>query len=421
MTQTPLLLACPDCDLLHRAGPPPRGSMQACARCGAVLDHGRHAGLGRVLALYLTALILFFLANAFPLMALRLHGTVREASIPGCARILASLGWPWLSAILLTTVILGPLLQLGGMVALLQQLARRGGAAWTAHAFRFLEEFRAWGMVEVFLLGVIVSYSKLAKLAPVAPGPSMYALGGFIFMAALAVSSLDPRAVWEATGTPADLAQPPPGAGGQGAPSAPSARSAGLQGCSACGLVEPIDRHACTRCGSTLHSRKPDSTARTWALLITAAILYIPANTLPVTQVMNLGRPQEDTILSGVVYFLQTGSWPLALLIFVASVVVPLAKFVILVFLLLSVRFRSRWRPRRRAGLYRLTEMVGRWSMVDIFAITLMVAMLRMGSLASVAPRPGAMAFALMVVATILAVRSFDPRLVWDALEPDHG
>ncbi len=136
---------------------------------------------------------------------------------------------------------------------------------------------------------------------------------------------------------------------------------------------------------------------------------------------MNLGRPHDDTILSGVLYFLRTGSWPLALVIFVASVLVPLAKFVILVFLLLSTRLRSRWRPRSRAALYRLTEGIGRWSMVDIFAIALMVAMLRMGSLASVAPRPGAMAFALMVVATILAVRSFDPRLAWDALETGHG
>jgi paraquat-inducible protein A len=185
-------------------------------------------------------------------------------------------------------------------------------------------------------------------------------------------------------------------------------------------LLAPVSRQFCARCGATLHSRKPDSATRTWALLITAAILYIPANALPVTQVMNLGKAHEDTILSGVLYFLRTGSWPLALLIFVASVLVPLTKFVILVFLLLSVRFRLRWRPRLRAGLYRLTEMVGRWSMVDIFAITLMVAMLRMGSLASVVPRPGAMAFALMVVATILAVRSFDPRLVWDALESVH-
>jgi len=385
--------------------------MHVCARCGAVLGRGRVAGLGPVIALYLTALILFLLANAFPLLALRLHGTVRETSIPGCVRILTSLGWPWLSAILITTVVLGPLVHLGGMLLVLLQIARRRQNALTAHAFRILEEFRSWGMVEVFLLGVMVSYSKLAKMASVVPGPSLYALGGFIFMAALAMSALDPRAVWASFGADPEAR---PRSGG-------SALQAGLQGCSACGQVAPLALHVCSRCGATLHSRKPDSATRTWALLLTAAILYIPANTLPVTQVMNVGRATEDTILSGVFYFLRTGSWPLALLIFVASVLVPVVKFVILVYLLLSVRFRSRWRPHKRASLYRISEMVGRWSMVDIYAITLMVAMMRMGSLASVVPRPGAMAFALMVVATILAVRSFDPRLVWDALEPEHG
>jgi paraquat-inducible protein A len=303
---------------------------------------------------------------------------------------------------------------MGGTLVVLLQIARRRPSAWAARAFRILEEFRSWGMVEVFLLGVLVSYSKLARMATVVPGPSLYALGGFIVAAALAMSALDPRTVWEAAGGAAQAPAARPGTGH-------SARDAGLQGCSACGLVAPISRQVCTRCGATLHSRKPDSANRTWALLITSAILYIPANALPVTQVMNLGRPHEDTILSGVAYFLRTGSWPLAVLIFVASVLVPLTKFVILVFLLLSVRYRLRWRPRLRAGLYRLTEMVGRWSMVDIFAITLMVAMLRMGSMASVVPRPGAMAFAVMVVATILAVRSFDPRLVWDALESSHG
>jgi paraquat-inducible protein A len=411
------MLACPDCDLLHRVGPPPKGTMQLCVRCGAVLGRGRPATLGAVLALYLTALILFGLANAFPLMALRLHGSVRVTSIPGCVGILDDLGWPWLSAILVTTVILGPLVHLIGMVVILLQIARRRQRAWTARAFRVLEEFRSWGMVEVFLLGVMVSYTKLARMATVVPGPSLYALGGFIFAAALAISALDPRAVWDAVGGSAfPAAEPSRGDGGR------SARQAGLQACTACGLVAPLSRRApCARCCATLHSRKLDSATRTWALLITAAILYIPANALPVTQVVNLGRAHEDTILSGVGYFLRTGSWPLALLIFVTSVLVPLVKFVILVFLLLSVRFHSRWRPRQRARLYRLTEMVGRWSMVDIFAITLMVAMLQMGSLASVVPRPGAMAFAVMVVATILAVRSFDPRLVWDALESGHG
>jgi len=397
--------------------------MLLCGRCGAVLGRGRSAALATLLALHVTALVLFALANGFPLMALTLHGTVREASIPGCVGILANLGWPWLAATLLTTVILGPLAHIGGRLWVLLRIARRRHGPWTARLFRLLEEVRNWGMTEVFILGVLVSYAKLARMAVVVPGPSLYALAAFILVAAMADAATDPQTVWAGfrlsgsghpgSGQIAAAPAPIPGA-------ALSARRAGLLACAACGALAPIGSPApCRRCGATPHSRIPDSPARTWALLITAAILYVPANLLPVTQVMSLGRPHTDTIMSGVLYFLRTGSWPLALLIFVASVVVPLLKFAILGLLLVSVRRRWRGLPRLRTRLYRLTDLVGRWSMVDIFAITLMVAMLHMGSLASVVPRQGAMAFAMMVVATILAVRSFDPRLVWDALEAE--
>ena len=400
------MLACPECGLLHRNGSPPRGAVQACVRCGAVLGRGPAASLETALALNLAALILFLLADAFPLLALRLHGSTRIASIPGCVRILGELGWPWLAALLLTTMILGPLIQYGGMVLVLLQLTRGRPRPWTARLFRVLEEFRSWGMAEVFMLGVLVSYSRLARMATIEPGASFYALGGFILMAALAASHLEPRTVWNAL--PLD-------------PGERSAEGASLRTCSACGLVTSAgELHPCPRCRATLHQRKPGSLSRTWALLWTGMILYIPANVLPVTRILSLGRPQEDTILSGVLHFLRTGSWPLALLIFVVSILVPLLKFAILALLLLAVRFR--WsRGPRLAGLYRLTETVGRWSMVDIFAISLTVAMLQMGGLTSVVPRPGAMAFTLMVVITILAVRSFDPRLIWDALEPVHG
>ena len=411
----PPLLACPDCDLLHQANRSPEGTTQVCVRCGAELGHGRPADVTRVLALFVTALILFVAALAFPLMTLRLHGTIREASIPGCARILTSLGWPWLSAILLTTVVLGPLVHLAGTVAILVQVARGRIRSWTGRAFRIMEEFRRWGMLEVFLLGVLVSYVKLARNATVRPGLSLYALAGFIVAAAAAFTALEPRVVWDAIGPAAA-----PGLPGELRDA--RARAAHLQACPACALVAGLDhRGPCPRCGAALHSRKPDSAMRSWALLWTSVLLYIPANVLPVTRVMSLGRPHEDTILSGVQYFLRTGSWPLAVVIFVASVAVPVVKFVVLALLLLSVRYRWRWRPRLLAGLYRLSEAIGRWSMVDIFAITIMVVMLQAGSMASVVPRPGAMAFALMVVATILAVRCFDPRLIWDDLEPDHG
>ena len=199
-----------------------------------------------------------------------------------------------------------------------------------------------------------------------------------------------------------------------------TASQAGLVPCHACGRLEPAGQRMCTRCHAHIHSRKPDSVARTWALLITAAILYIPANFLPVMRVVSMGKEQSDTIMGGIIYFLKTGSWPLALLIFFASIVVPFLKLGILSFLLLSVRTGSQWHPTFRTRLYRLTELIGRWSMVDIFAVTLMVAMVEMGALASIEPGPGAMAFAVVVMATMLASHSFDPRLIWDAMERRH-
>jgi paraquat-inducible protein A len=143
-------------------------------------------------------------------------------------------------------------------------------------------------------------------------------------------------------------------------------------------------------------------------------LLYIPANVLPIMLTTNLGQTQSDTILSGVVYFMFSGSWHIALIIFVASILVPLVKLVVMVYLLLSVQFRWLWRPRERTRLYRLTEAVGRWSMVDIYAMTMMVALVRMGALASVNPGPAGLYFAAVVVLTMLAAESFDPRLIWD-------
>lgn len=204
----------------------------------------------------------------------------------------------------------------------------------------------------------------------------------------------------------------------------PSAASQSLISCPSCELLSraPVDfsdrvRMRCPRCGATLHIRKPNSLARTWALVIAASILYIPANTLPIMTVTSLGRTQSDTILSGVAYLLLHGMWPLALLIFFASVVVPLLKLLILIYLLVSVQRRSRWRPRDRTRLYRVTEAVGRWSMVDIYVVTILVALVHLGNLATIQAEAGAVFFGAVVVLTIFAALAFDPRLIWDRLE----
>ena len=202
-----------------------------------------------------------------------------------------------------------------------------------------------------------------------------------------------------------------------------TARNASQISCHSCHLLCRIDYSqigeslVCPRCGSTLHQRKPNSLKRTWALVLAACIFYIPANLLPVTVVISFGKAQADTIMSGVIYFISTGMWPIALVIFVASILVPMLKLMILTFLLITVQRKSAWRPKDRTRLYRITEAIGRWSMVDIYVVTILVALVNLGNLATIKAGPGAGFFAAVVVITIFAAMSFDPRLIWDAKE----
>ena len=198
-----------------------------------------------------------------------------------------------------------------------------------------------------------------------------------------------------------------------------SAMAQGLAGCHDCGKMARLTEHhqRCTRCGGALHFRKTNSLTRSWALLIASAIFYVPANLLPITKTSALGKEQADTIMSGVIYFLHHGDWPLALVIFSASVAVPFLKIIALTFLLTMAQRRSTWRPMDRTKVYRLTEMVGRWSMIDIFVVTIMVALVQLGMLATIQAGPGAMYFGIVVVLTMLAAQSFDPRLIWDPVE----
>lgn len=197
-----------------------------------------------------------------------------------------------------------------------------------------------------------------------------------------------------------------------------SARELGLLACHTCGLVSRRDRRgvrqACPRCGVALHERLPRSVSRTWAFLVAAIMLYLPANLLPIMHVTSLIETRADTILSGAAYLLLHGMWPLALIVFVASILVPVAKIAILVYLLLSVQSGSARRPRDRTRLYRLTEFVGRWSMVDVFVVAVLVALVQMGRVAQIEAGEGALYFAAVVILTMLAAKTFDPRLIWD-------
>ena len=205
-------------------------------------------------------------------------------------------------------------------------------------------------------------------------------------------------------------------------PQLQTARQAGMISCSKCHLLslQSRDVEYCPRCGDRLHSRKPNSIARTWAYIVAAMVFYIPANILPITHTSALGSVQSDTIMSGVIYFMQHGSWGIALIIFTASVFVPLLKIFILIMLLLSVQLDWQWHPVDRTRLYRITEAIGRWSMLDIFVVTILVALVHLGALANIEAGAGALYFALVVVITMFAAEAFDPRLIWDNLKESN-
>lgn len=200
-----------------------------------------------------------------------------------------------------------------------------------------------------------------------------------------------------------------------------TAAGLGLIPCHTCGLLSKGSPQAtpsrCARCGARVHLRKPDSIARTWALLTAAYLLYLPANILPIMETHSLFGAQRDTILSGIAFLWSSGSWPLAALVFFASVMVPLLKLIALTLLVASAQQKSRWRTRERGRLYRLVEFVGRWSMLDIYVVTVLVALVRIETLATIAAGPAALAFGAVVVLTMCAAMSFDPRLIWDPVE----
>jgi len=198
-----------------------------------------------------------------------------------------------------------------------------------------------------------------------------------------------------------------------------TAVQAGLVSCDTCDLLSrpaaTVQPGHCPRCGAPLEWRRHQSIQHTWALLIAAAISYVPANVLPVLTTNTLGSSESDTIMGGVIYLYTSGSWPLALIVLIASVMIPMGKIIALAYLLITVQRGSIKNNRDRSRLYRVVELIGRWSMLDVFVDTFVVALVQLQPLMSVEPGLGVLFFMSVVVLTMLAAQSFDPRLIWDA------
>jgi paraquat-inducible protein A len=417
------LFECPDCGQMQIIPALRPGSKAICLRCDNVLRHTRRDPLLLPLALNISALILFLLGATLTLMSVSTAGQHRAAGLITGPVEMERYGLWEISAVVLVTTVAAPLARVLCMLAVLLGLRMARPPAELRTIFAWTEHLRPWSMVEIYLLGLFVAYVRLSGMAVVDLGPAIFALGGLMIIMVLADYTLDGQAVWEAMkprGRPAFRRR-------VDATAVDNERAALNQhrwriGCDTCGLVSrSAPGMRCSRCGFRLRIRIPLSIERTWAFAVAAVVLYIPANVYPVLTVVRLGAGQPSTILGGVRELLEIGMWPLAALVFFASVAVPVLKLVGLAVLLVTTHTGTPWALHDRTILYRIVDTIGRWSMIDIFMESILVALVQFGQVASVYPGPGAIAFAAVVILTMLAAHSFDPRLMWDGASMRTG
>jgi paraquat-inducible protein A len=399
----PQLRECPACGLLQTVPALRPGMTAQCIRCPTTLRRTSAHRIDHIIALTVTAFVLLVVMCSTTLMSVETAGIRRTAGLFSGPEELVRQNMGELGAVVVFVTVLAPLIRLVGTLYVLIRLHERRPPRHLRRVFALAERLRPWSMLEVFVFGVFVAYVKLGDLVTIGLMTGVYALLALTFVLVWMDSALDREMVWERLDR-RNLA-----AGSRGL--------AGAVGCETCGLVsvpQPEDRH-CPRCRSTLHERKPDSVARTWALVIAAAILYIPANYYPVLSVVQLGAGQPSTILGGVEELVKDGQYPLALLVFFASIAVPVLKLIGLSIMLVTIQTgRAGW-LRDRTRLYHIVRFIGRWSMIDIFMESLLGALVAFGSVITIEPGVGALAFCAVVILTMFAAETFDPRLMWDA------
>ena len=409
-------VGCPDCGLVQRLPVLRHGQIAECRRCARLLAGTGTGRLEAPLALALTALLLLIPATVQPLLSVVSHGAARTCWLASGIAGLWREGFAALAIVVGAFSLAFPYLYLGMLIAVLAALW------WGAHPhlgpiFRWLMRLRPWMMLEIFLVGCFVAYSRLRLVVGVHVLAGGWALMGATLALLLALTQLDERSVWEAL---------PLGRVRRHSSWRPwrhSSRRTDERGggraivCTACELLVPGAHpgSACPRCGAGLHDRKPYAFKTTAALVAAGFMLYVPANALPVLTLVSFGQQQSNTIITGVLELIRNRLWPLALIVFLASIVVPLMKLCGLTWMLLATLQGSRRRLLARTRFFRLIDTVGSWSNIDVFVASVLVALLQFGTIAQARAGSGLTAFSAVVILTMIATQTFDTRLMWDA------
>ncbi len=387
------------------------GLVVDCPQCAHTLWRKQEHPFKYVIACSLAAALFYCFSIVAPFLEISAHGRFQLAKIETGPDQLLGSGFQFVGFLVLAVTVIFPGVKIALLLVTLIGIETKSlPASFMKAIFRWYEPIRPWAMIDVYLLGFMVAYTRLATMASVHLDTALFSLVGVMIAMAAADAALDMESVWQALDkaekTPARRALAPPPA---------AARPPHFIGCHCCDLVN-LARPGmfCTRCGTTLHSRKAGSIGRSTALLIAAAVLYIPANVFPVMLITTFGSAEPYTIMGGIVELIDAGLWPLALLVFFASITIPLMKLLMLAYMLWETHAQKFKHLLGRTRAYRVIKFVGRWSMIDVFMISILVALVRFGQLTNIHAAPGAPCFAAVVVLTMFAVDCFDPRLMWD-------
>ncbi len=395
-SSTSRIRLCQGCELPVDSVTVTRGKSAYCPRCDSHLYRGGSPSLSGNLAIAITCLILFYPAHAFDFLTIRLIGVMIPASLSAGIIALANEGYLALAFLVFFCSLLAPFFVFASIV--MAHLALQ----W--HWFRsfryslwIIQHLKVWAMIDVFLVSVAVSSFKLDDYADIFIGPALISLVLLQILTVLLLSRISIRRYWEAWKPEREY----------------PVRSDKQVHCHHCHLSQHEAPH-CRRCQHPLYHRKPRSIAHTWAYVIAASVAIFPANLLPISILITNGQRLEDTILSGVASLVNSGMFGIAAIIFVASIVVPVAKILGIIYLLLAIQFNRQHYHRQRMKLFAAIRWVGKWSVLDLFVIAIMLTLVDRGQLLNFIPGAGAFAFGLVVVVTMLAAESLDPRLIWD-------
>ena len=409
---------CPGCDLLLEKTEPGPGHTLICPRCGRRLHKERQNSVQRTLALAVTGLLLYIPANFYPLLTFDVLGTDATSSVFASTLSMFDQGQNFVGTIVVLTGFIFPLLILSLLFWVSIGLILDWKAHWIPDFLRWYQHLTEWAMTDVYLIGIFVTIIKMSHMAEIEYNTGFFCFIGLVLTTIAAQVSIDKPLFWRLI--EGDSEDPEEKKKFPLDTTARTGREAGLVLCHTCHKTMPVSELSleknphCPRCGEVMHQRKQNSITRSWALVLTAIILSLPANLLPIMDVEYLGHPEANTIMDGIIYFFQEGSYGIGAVILTASILVPLFKILGMILILLSIRFQWRQWLRHKAIMFRFIEFIGRWSMLDIFVIALLCALVQFGYLSTITVASAAFYFTGVVLCTMFAAISFDPRLIWD-------